>query len=856
MTKPAEAAVPRGAMQSLPPVDELALAVGIGLVLFLRPWFDGITYPEYNVPFTWACSALAAFWAAMVWIGRMQVRFLFPVSLLAVFLFVAVITSRSTIQYDNTYRGLINWSGYLLLFCVAANGLRSRVSIGIVIGLFALTSVAEAVYAVLHISYVMPRTREAVLRDPSLVQTYFGTDRLTPEMSARMESNRAYGSLLFANALACWLLTGIPIAVAATNGLYLRLAELLARARAAGSKSPRDPRQSARLLYATLAIGAMVFTAATLYYTVYFFFVNGPGVNMSVSPVRWVIYCVAVPLAITVAAAAFGLRNGAAAMMIAVAMIGMGLFGVTAVYGLGATYSRGGILASVASLAVLATLMYRRKAAVPSKAARRAAAALILVALLLPFAHLAAAQQQDTPVPPAQSASSPVGSLSLQGVNPSWQAMTDPHTALLRFGYWISGLRMFAAYPLTGVGLGNFGVAYPRYQLLGAGDVKPAHNDYLQAACETGIFGLAAFLAFWLFFTVSNARGILGETDRSARWFRAGVFSGVIGFLLHSFVDFNFFNASLAALAFALAGLTYALTPAGAATPTPGARLAALAILALVAWTVYAGSRVTSVDHTLGRDVTRRVRLTTVEMMLNENSGNRNPNVPLAMYEATVALLIEDPAVRDSMGDILIPTGPNTYRRPQKDEPLPPSARRIMQPENRAVIRKAALDAIPVWIDRCIKADARYPHDPDLSAHIVQWYDKLREYSPDPAEKVRAADEEIRWSEICIQRSPLQTAYYDALAKALWSRGELETTAKQLDYYDRAIENWRKRTELYPVKSVVWRELAQQCIPYGQQRLKAGDTVGGQRLIDEGNRANQRADEIDAEIRKMTLGHG
>ena len=838
-----------------PPIDELIIAVGIGSILFLRPWFDGITFPEYNVPFTWACGALAAFWAVMVLIGRMQVRFLFPVSLLAMFLLVAVATAPFSVQYDATYRSLINWSGNLLLFCVAANGLRSRTSIAIVIGCFAVTSIAEALYAVLHVTYVMPRTRAAVMRDPSLISAYFGTDKLTPEMSARLESNRASGSLLFANALACWLLTGIPIAIAATNGLFLRLSESLTLPREKAAEVRNGAGEQSRVLFSTLAVGAMAFIGITLYYMVFFIFTYGENADIGAHMMRWVIYCVGIPTTITIGAWVYASRYGAGNLVVLSSLIVSALFGVTAVYGLGASYSRGGILAAAAALIVLAWLMYRQKRLVPSQTAQRAAAILIVGMSLLPFAQLAFAQQPETQARP-ELAPPAAGTLALEGRNPSMQAMMDPNTALLRFGYWMSGLHMFAAHPITGVGLGNFGTAYPHYQILGAGDVKPAHNDYLQAASETGIFGLIAFLGFWAYFAAANARSILRESDRAMRWFRAGVFAGVIGFLLHSFVDFNFFNASLAALAFVMAGLSYAFMPDDRPPASSRGRIVAIAMFALIVWTLYAGARVTGVDTALGRDMTRRVRLATVDIMLDQTKSSRDFNKPLAMFESTVALFIEDPAVRDTMGNVLVPTGPNTFRHPKKGEVLPPDARRIMPPESLPAVRKAALDAVHVWIERCIKADAGYPHNPELSAHIVQWWDKLRQYSPDPAEKVRAADEEVNWSEVCIQRSPLQTAYYDALAKALWGRGELETTAKQLEYYDRAIVNWRLRAEIYPVKPTVWREYAINCLAYGNVRKKAGDNDGGQKLIDEGNRANKHADDLDAQIQTIAMGRG
>lgn len=856
MTKPAPTAgvLP---IQSLPPIDELALAVGVGALVFLRPWFDGITYPEYNVSFTWACAALAAFWAVMVLVGRMHVRFVLPVSLLAAFLLVAVATAPFTVQYDATYRGLIDWAGYLMLFCAAANGLRARTSIAIVVGCFAVTSIAEAVYAVLHVVYIMPRTRAAVMRDPALLQAYFNTTTMTPELASRMQSNRAYGSLLFANALACWLLTGIPVAIACTNGLYLRLTEMLARPRE--KRGPSDGGERAQALFATSAVGSALFLAVTAYYTVFFVFAYGDQADMAAHKVRWAVYCFVVPLALTIAASVFASRHGARAMLTAAAMLVCGLFGLTAVYGLGASYSRGGMLASAGSLAVLVVLMYLHKRILPSPAVQRAAAVVLVGAAAVLTAHLAMAQQP--PAPANTEAPAAATTLALEGVNPSWEAMKDPATAMLRFGYWISGAHMFAAHPLTGVGLGNFAAAYPRYQVLGAGDVKPAHNDYLQAACETGIFGLIAFLGFWAYFALANARSILRESDRATRWFRAGIFAGVIGFLLHSFVDFNFFNPSLAGLVFALAGTSFAFMPGDAAPAHSRGRLLAAAVLALVAWTFYAGLRVSQADAALGRESTRRVRLAMVDQLeawvtRSEASASSDPNVPFMAYETSMALLIDGPAARDAMGQVLIPTGPTAYRRAQPGERLPESARRFIQPEARPAVRAAVHDAIPKWISRSLDADAAYPHDPDVSAHLVQWYDKLREYAADPAEKLRAADETVRWSEVCIARSPMQTAYYDALAKALWDRGELETGAAQYGYFDRAIENWRRRTELYPVKPIIWREYAANCIDYGKRRIAAGDTAAGQKLVDEGNRANQHAADLDAQLQRLAAGRG
>src|SRR6185503_10094279 len=62
-----------------------------------------------------------------------------------------------------------------------------------------------------------------------------------------------------------------------------------------------------------------------------------------------------------------------------------------------------------------------------------------------------------------------------------------------RFGIWQNTLRLISAYPLTGVGLGNFYPTIMRYQTVGLGHAWTAtHNDYLELLSELGIIGAIA----------------------------------------------------------------------------------------------------------------------------------------------------------------------------------------------------------------------------------------------------------------------------------------------------------------------------------------------------------------------------
>jgi len=113
-------------------------------------------------------------------------------------------------------------------------------------------------------------------------------------------------------------------------------------------------------------------------------------------------------------------------------------------------------------------------------------------------------------------------------------------TADIRVKIDRDALHMIAARPVLGWGLGTFADVYPQFRsfytnLL----VNDAHNDYLQTLTETGILGFG--FAFWLLIAAvrptlrkihswpSDVNGIL----------TLAALLGIIGILVHSFVDFN-----------------------------------------------------------------------------------------------------------------------------------------------------------------------------------------------------------------------------------------------------------------------------------------------------------------------------
>jgi O-antigen ligase len=129
----------------------------------------------------------------------------------------------------------------------------------------------------------------------------------------------------------------------------------------------------------------------------------------------------------------------------------------------------------------------------------------------------------------------------------------DPTSGRVQF--WQGAWGVIKQYPLLGAGLGAFGVAYTRHDVLnGATRLEQAHNDYLQILSDAGIAGgaLGLFFIFMLFrygFSRFNSR------DKFRRGVAAGALAGCFAVLVHSFFEFSLHMTSNALLFLVLAAL-------------------------------------------------------------------------------------------------------------------------------------------------------------------------------------------------------------------------------------------------------------------------------------------------------------
>jgi len=140
-----------------------------------------------------------------------------------------------------------------------------------------------------------------------------------------------------------------------------------------------------------------------------------------------------------------------------------------------------------------------------------------------------------------------------------------------RLLFWIVGLRMFADHPITGIGLGNYGIVYTRYEA----DVRSsqvgdrfqsvqrptefAHNDYVQIVAELGVGGILAIVAFLAVLSWSiwiRLRAVPVGRPQSALEILL-LLAGLVAFLTHALVSFPLHIPVSSLVAITLLGLLY-----------------------------------------------------------------------------------------------------------------------------------------------------------------------------------------------------------------------------------------------------------------------------------------------------------
>lgn len=873
-------------------------SLGLAMLAFLRHWLDGQTYPGDEAYFTCAVMVLFVLWGVRLLLRGGRVRDVIPALLLGAFLLVGILTALNTYQFDNTYHRVLQWSAFLALFLLATSALRSRAAVTVLIAGFVAGELCHAVYAVMQYEYVFEYTRQEMLKDPRILYRIFGVTEPTPELLRRLNINRAFGTMLFPNALGAFLILGIPLSIgAAVHGVLRHNEE-------ARAPSGRPSRTAAFRLALFVSVVSMLIS---FYITA--LYVMLAHIEMDVTFMFGLAFAAAVLVGVVHGAVSYSyaVARGAWPAIHALSTYFFLFLVAVQCVALWLTFSRGAMLSlgltSMASAAILwAAWRGPRKVAL---AARRVATVLLVLccsAAAWGFAWQAQAQDEASAPAPAANTSEIAATgrpelpevnrrLLEEGTSVTMRDLLDPSSLALRGTYWKVGLRMATDNLLTGVGWGNFGVAYPKYQTVDAGDVQTAHNDYLQALCETGIFGFLAFTGFWAYFAVWGALRILRERHSATRWLIAGLYAGPLAFLTHSLVDFNFYNSSLVFYIYLIAALFYAR--AGVADAGPESResrtthqLAVLALLVGAALIAGMSLRVYRQDHALSGnwvnvasldrahryfDVGRTCLKEVFDYGMDREQARKNGTQPTKRVPGAPlvdVLLFFQPGLEpdakldelrqtlDRIGTLTAPTMGGGWRRLGPGDPLSRQTWIWFDKKPWAAL-ELAIDAAEAWIHELEGMDRMFPHRPDLAAHILDWFDMLL----DVTEGGRRSDRfqgylvaYMQWAEKAVARSPQRAEFRTRYAAGFWKQGRTASVDDRMACFEQAIEQYRWAQRLRPEASsdTNW-DLCGALKAYGDLLIENGFKEKGDRLIQESEIYREKALAVQEERIRLGL---
>ena len=179
--------------------------------------------------------------------------------------------------------------------------------------------------------------------------------------------------------------------------------------------------------------------------------------------------------------------------------------------------SRGGILAMLVQIVVAALFLLERKTSVVVKAG--------LVTFLVVGVLIGTLWVGGDRLVSNFEAVSTHSSSKLEGAS--------------RNEIWRASLRMFAAHPIAGVGLGSYWIGITAYHdASGLMTPQEAHNDYLELLSSSGVVGFA--IGVWFFVVVIRTiRKKLASETGFIRAVRFGAVLGLAGVAAHSMVDFG-----------------------------------------------------------------------------------------------------------------------------------------------------------------------------------------------------------------------------------------------------------------------------------------------------------------------------
>ncbi len=535
------------------------------LLLFLRPFVSGRTYPHFNHFFHMGVCVLFILWLIKSWkTGAIKLHNRLLTGFMLVFLIVCALTFFTTINRGTTLRYIYEIMSYTLLFLVIANNLREGFSIKLAVAVLLAAALLVNIYGLYQRYYTLEMTRRHIESAMAAKdQDLFLGIPLGPGILERLGSTRVFSSFLFPNAYAMYLGFVGALAIGWIWSMRAEMRRFLRNSlnKLSGPKPVLSELSVLEVTLASLLIGSFLGGASAYYLWVVrdrfssAFVINRPLGEILDEFSAFIVIIAGIMVGMVIWAGIGVLAAHFPAMRRYLAILwhrlkGTGgvllilIFAVSCVlipWNLWLTFSRGGWLSALVAVFVICAIMLVRRLRVP----RRNLAAAIFLALFLSSVLI-----------PDEANSAQKIRVRKESL---LQRLKDSSTVVRRLSYLETGWEMIKDRPWSGVGWGAFEKAYPRYMVLGGHPVKLAHNNYLQVWAETGIIGLNAFVGMWLVFAYAFWRKVNSASVGELRGIACGLGAGVFGFLTHSLVDFDLYLPTLTYLVFALMGLMVAI---------------------------------------------------------------------------------------------------------------------------------------------------------------------------------------------------------------------------------------------------------------------------------------------------------
>ena len=136
----------------------------------------------------------------------------------------------------------------------------------------------------------------------------------------------------------------------------------------------------------------------------------------------------------------------------------------------------------------------------------------------------------------------------------------NDYNLLTRIALWQGGWLVFKDHPLTGCGFKCIDAVHQDYPDP-TGHIKKLrglHNNYIQLAVDTGLFGLVSWISIWVvYFMTLYQRLISIQGNAAYRRDAMGSAAAVIGFLVAGFFETNFYDAEVSMLLYFILALPF-----------------------------------------------------------------------------------------------------------------------------------------------------------------------------------------------------------------------------------------------------------------------------------------------------------